>query len=290
MAICSICGEKLPDGGRTCSLCGSSVEEFTPAASKLSTTPSKVDVPKSIPPGGSYCPGCGKTYGADYVDTFCVCGTGLQKELKAPVEEPVIALVEEEPPGATVNEAAPIDVVQVVEEAPSAAVVEEVPPMAVVEEAPPMAVVEDAAAPAAPQAAAAATEEPASDPGMKVRSIKPSPGTPCLVLYGPDKKPLQYFALTKDAMLIGRLDVVAGTFPDIDLDEWFDRATIRRISRKHALILRTRATGAFTLRPLAGNTGTQLETQMLTPMQDYPLQPGSRIILGGVIRLKFEIA
>ena len=66
----------------------------------------------------------------------------------------------------------------------------------------------------------------------------PPPGTPCLVLYGPDKQPLQYFALTKDAMLIGRLDAVAGTFPDIDLDEWFDRATIRKISRQHALILR----------------------------------------------------
>jgi len=110
------------------------------------------------------------------------------------------------------------------------------------------------------------------------------------VLYGPDKTPLQYFALTKDAMLIGRLDAVAGNFPDIDLDEWFDRPTIRRISRQHALILRTRATGTFVLRPLAGNTGTQLEAQMVSPQQDYPLRPGHRIILGGVIRLKFEIA
>jgi hypothetical protein len=29
---------------------------------------------------------------------------------------------------------------------------------------------------------------------------------------------------------------------------------------------------------------------MLTPLQDYPLRPGHRIILGGVIRLKFEVA
>ena len=53
---------------------------------------------------------------------------------------------------------------------------------------------------------------------------------------------------------------------------------------------RSRATSTFALRPLLGNTGTQLETQMLQPTQDYPLRPGHRIILGGVIRLKFEIA
>ncbi len=125
---------------------------------------------------------------------------------------------------------------------------------------------------------------------VKLRAVKPPSGTPCLVLYGPDKLPLQYFALTKDAMLIGRLDAVAGNFPDIDLDAWFDRATIRKISRQHALILRTRASASFALRPLLGNTGTQLETQMVQPQHDYPLRPGHRIILGGVIRLKFEIA
>ena len=146
------------------------------------------------------------------------------------------------------------------------AVVEEEIPMAVVEEAPPMAIVEEAPPPA-PVAAVAAEETSAE---MKVRSKKPTPGTPCLVLYGPDKKPLQYFALTKDAMMIGRLDAVAGNFPDIDLDEWFDRPTIRRISRQHALILRTRATGTFALRPMTGNTGTQLEAQMLAPAARLP--------------------
>jgi hypothetical protein len=292
MADCSICGEKIPAGSRTCSVCGSSVDEFPAAATPPARTPtSKVVLPTELPPGGSYCPGCGKTYEADYADTFCVCGTGLLKELGASapaVEEPVVALLEEEAPMAVVEEEAPMAVVE--EEAPMA-VVEEEAPMAVVEEEAPMAVVEDAPvlAPVVAEAPAPAAEE-ANAPGMKVRSAKPSPGTPCLVLYGPDKKPLQYFPLTKDAMLIGRLDAVAGNFPDIDLDEWFDRPTIRRISRQHALILRTRATGSFALRPLTGNTGTQLESQMLAAAQDYPLQPGHRIILGGVIRLKFEIA
>ena len=120
--------------------------------------------------------------------------------------------------------------------------------------------------------------------------FKPEPGTPCLVLYGPDKQPLRYFALTKDATTIGRLDAVKGMFPDIDLDEFFDRTIVRKISRQHAISLRSRATSTFVLRPLAGNTGTQLEADLLEAMRDYPLRPGHRIILGGAIRLKFEVA
>jgi hypothetical protein len=137
-------------------------------------------------------------------------------------------------------------------------------------------------------------DEPIAEEGVRTEITatrsKPPSGTPCLVLYGPDKRPLHYFALDKDVTMIGRLDAVAGSFPEVDLDEWFDRATIRKISRQHALILRSRATGTFVLRPLVGNTGTQLETQMLTPTHDYPLRPGHRMILGGLIRLKFEIA
>ncbi len=152
--------------------------------------------------------------------------------------------------------------------------------------------------PVAPPPAPAAPSEPSEppiaavevpEPLMKVRADKPPPGTKCLVLFGPDKQPLQYFALTKDATLIGRLDAVAGVFPDIDLEEWLDRAFVRTISRQHALVLRSRATDTFLLRPLTGNTGTQLEADMLLPLKDYPLKPGHRVILGGSVRLKFEI-
>jgi hypothetical protein len=118
---------------------------------------------------------------------------------------------------------------------------------------------------------------------------KPAAGTHCLVLYGADRQPRHYFALVKDVTLIGRLDAAAGNFPDIDLDEWLDAATTRKISRQHALVLRSRASGSYSLRPLAGNTGTQLEAEMVLPMQDYVLQPGQRLILGGVARFKFEI-
>jgi pSer/pThr/pTyr-binding forkhead associated (FHA) protein len=109
------------------------------------------------------------------------------------------------------------------------------------------------------------------------------------VLYGPDRQVLRYFPLRKDATLIGRLDAPDGNFPDIDLDQWLEPATARRISRQHALVLRSRATGNYSLRPLPGNTGTQVEAEMVLPMNDYPLSPGLRLILGGVARFKFEV-
>jgi hypothetical protein len=264
MPDCSICGEKIREGSRTCSVCGSTADEFLPLVTVPIQPAPAVSLPKKLPPGGSYCPACAKVYGPEYEDVFCVCGTELVKELR--LEEPL----------------AEIPTARVLDEAP--------PPMAaILDEAPPSPL-----APLLPgergSGEEAHTTEDADASAVSLRVVKPSPGTPCLVLYGSDKSPVQYFALTKDAMLIGRLDAVAGVFPDIDLDEWFDRATIRRISRQHALILRTRANSTFVLRPLAGNTGTQLETQMVAPQQDYPLRPGHHIILGGAIRLKFEIA
>ncbi|MCS7046725.1 MAG: FHA domain-containing protein [Gemmataceae bacterium] len=120
--------------------------------------------------------------------------------------------------------------------------------------------------------------------------VRPPAGTPCLVLYGPDKQPLRYFPLTQDATLIGRLDPVAGVFPEIDVTQWLDSAVARKVSRQHALVLRTRSGGGFALRPLAGNTGTQIEADMVPPLADYPLKPGTRIILGGAVRIKFETA
>src|SRR4051812_20591405 len=120
--------------------------------------------------------------------------------------------------------------------------------------------------------------------------IKPPAGTPCIVLYGEDRNPREYFPLTKDVLAIGRLDAVAGDFPDIDLNEWLEPAEARKISRQHALVVRMRAKKEFLLRPLPGNTGTQIEADMVLPGQDYPLIPGVRFVLGGAARFKFEIA
>jgi hypothetical protein len=216
MPACAICGEALPDGARTCSVCGTSVPETLPLASIVEApAPAKRNsylAPAGLPSGGRFCPGCGKTYGPDYADSFCDCGVELQT----------------------------------------------------------------AVAPARPDAPAR--------PGPQ----RPAAGTRSLVLYGPDREPRAYFALNKDATLIGRLDAPAGNFPDIDLDEWLEPAQVRKISRQHALVLHSRATDQFSLRPLPGNTGTQIESEMVPPGVDYPLAAGQRFILGGVARFKFE--
>lgn len=134
------------------------------------------------------------------------------------------------------------------------------------------------------------SERPQAPTTVPAGPTRPAAGTPCLVLIGPDKRPAQYFSLTKDAVLIGRLDAVGGVFPEIDVTEWLEPAAARKVSRQHALVLRARSGGGFTVRPLAGNTGTQIEADMVAPLHDYPLQPGTRMILGGAVRFKFDIA
>jgi hypothetical protein len=230
MSTCAICGGNIPAGSRTCSVCGSSADEFFPAGTmlKMDAPAPPAAAPSALPEGGSYCPGCAAVYGPEHTDPYCKCGIELLR---------------------TLPEAVPL-----------APILDDVPLAPILDDAP------------------------------QADIAKPPPGTPCLLLYGLDKQPLKYFALEKDVVLIGRLDAVAANFPDIDLDEHFDRAVTRRISRQHALVVRNRATRTFALRPVPGNTGTQLETQMLQSAQDYPLRPGHRIILGGTVRLKFEVA
>jgi hypothetical protein len=142
----------------------------------------------------------------------------------------------------------------------------------------PPAIVEEAPPPEVP-----------AQPGVGHAPARPPAGTPCLVLYDAVKQPVQYFPLDKEAIQIGRLDAVAGHFPDIDVTQWLDASVARKISRRHALILRLRSTGTFFLRPLAGNTGTQIDADMVEALKDYPLEPGCRLVLGGAVRFKFEI-
>jgi hypothetical protein len=222
MTQCSVCGEALAPGSWTCALCGTTMPQpVADLAPPLKTIPSSLPQGELLAPDTRLCPGCGKTYGRDYTDTFCTCGMELFGAEQLP-----------------------------------AAIVEETP-----------------------------AEEADANQGM----IRPAAGTQCLVLYDAQKQPLHYFPLDKDALLIGRLDAVAGNFPDIDVTEWLEAAQARKVSRKHALVLRSRATGALLLRPLAGNTGTQVDSELLAPLSDCLLGPGRRIILGGAVRFKFEI-
>ncbi|MDB5387827.1 MAG: hypothetical protein JWM11_3473 [Planctomycetaceae bacterium] len=127
------------------------------------------------------------------------------------------------------------------------------------------------------------------DPIGPAKPVRPAPGTVCLVVYSEQKEPIHYCVIAKDVTLVGRSDPVRGDFPDLDLSELFDTSISKRISRKHVMILRSRTTGTYSLRPLGGNTGTQVEKELATQLQDYPLTSGTRLVLGGVVRLKFEV-
>ena len=112
----------------------------------------------------------------------------------------------------------------------------------------------------------------------------------CLVVYSETKPrlPLRYFPIAKDVLTIGRQDAVRGDFPDLDLSALVDEAASRKISRRHAEVLRARDSHTFALRPLPGNTGTQVGKELAVPGQTYPLTDGTPIILGGVVWMKFE--
>jgi FHA domain-containing protein len=166
------------------------------------------------PPGARICPSCGKVYGLDYADTFCVCGVEL-----SPASAGRVVL----------------------------------------------------------------------SPTIVVPRPRPPAGTPCLVLIGEDKQPVQYFPIDKDVTAVGRAEPLHGHFPDVDVSAWLEPETARKVSRRHALVLRQRQDNSFLLRPLAGNTGTQINQDMVAAMHDYPLLPGTRLILGGAVRLRFEV-
>src|SRR4051794_16338931 len=84
MSHCSICGEEIPDGSRTCSMCGTSVDDHLPMGNMVpESAPAVLLMPAELPPGGRYCPVCIRVYGPDYADSFCSCGTELLRELPA---------------------------------------------------------------------------------------------------------------------------------------------------------------------------------------------------------------
>lgn len=270
MSQCTVCGEPLSDGAKSCPVCGTTVAP-SPSASSAAGPEATVPFAGDIGPGSSsattyppteaasggerQCPECGKRYGADYADSFCDCGAEL---VPAESSSGPPASLDADDEDALVIDASEAERANDLLSPPTA--------------------VPDYGTHAASPANVFGSEP-----------SRPSAGTICLVVYSAEKKPIRYHALLADVTLIGRADPIRGDFPDIDLAELFDEETAKRVSRKHALILRSRQDGSYSLRPLAKNTGTQIEKEMATELVDYPLSDGTRLVLGGVVRLKFEV-
>lgn len=121
-------------------------------------------------------------------------------------------------------------------------------------------------------------------------TTRPAVGTVCLVVYSETKprQPIHYVPIKKDVLLIGREDAVRGDFPDLDLGSLLDESMAKKVSRRHAELLRARNAQSFVLRPLPGNTGTQVGKELASPGQNYPLTDGVPIVIGGVVWMKFE--
>jgi hypothetical protein len=259
MTVCTVCGEELPPDRKVCDICGTSVPASpSPSASRSGSGSNQSPPPvptagpqsASTPAGRRVCSLCHATYGPEHDDEFCHCGGEL---VAAPD-----ASIEPEQSGALKDSGAPGS---------------------------------DGVAPGSERTAgnAATPPVPASGPPVSAAEpVRPPAGTDCIVVYSEQKKPIHYCAIDKDVTIIGRSDPVRGDFPDLDLAEFFDPATARKISRKHAIILRLRDSHAYLIRPLGGNTGTQIDREMAEPLRDYPLTIGTRMILGGMVRLKFE--
>jgi hypothetical protein len=116
---------------------------------------------------------------------------------------------------------------------------------------------------------------------------EPAAGVARLVVYSAERQPIHTLLLDRDVTRIGRTDPIRGDFVELDVSKLFDAETARKVSRKHCLVLRSRETQTYVLRPLASNTGTQMGTELAAELTDYPLGDGTRIVLGGVVRIKF---
>ncbi len=151
---------------------------------------------------------------------------------------------------------------------------------------------------AAPESAAIPSSEPTPQPVTSPApegvgppgATRPVAGTVCLVLYSDTKprQPIRYFAINKDVLVIGRQDPVRGDFPDVDLGSLLDASLARKVSRRHAEVLRARDTQTYRLRPLPGNTGTQVGKELASAGEEYQLTDGTPIVLGGAVWMKFE--
>jgi len=266
MPTCTICGEELTPEQKVCDTCGTSVATSpTAAASFSSPPPLPPSAPRSAPPAppvtNDPAPPFNSVSGSNRACPLC------RTQYAADYQDEFCRC------GGELVAADSIQGMQTSTESLLAG---------------PFSPEVPAFAPPPPESPA--TSFPVSSPAAPSNQlVRPQPGTVCLVVYSEQKLPIHYCSITKDVTMIGRSDPVRGDFPDLDLSEMFDNSLSRKISRKHAMILRSRTTGNYSLRPLGGNTGTQVEKELAVALQDYPLTSGTRIVLGGIVRLKFEI-
>lgn len=92
------------------------------------------------------------------------------------------------------------------------------------------------------------------------------------------------FHVAEGSNLIGRWDVEAGAFPEIDLEDDDEEA---KVSRKHAVVLR--AGNSAELKDVGSLNGTFVnDGPRLDPGNTYPLKHGDTVVVGKTI-LRFEI-
>ncbi|OYT71456.1 MAG: hypothetical protein CFK52_08150 [Chloracidobacterium sp. CP2_5A] len=115
----------------------------------------------------------------------------------------------------------------------------------------------------------------AAQPGAGARGAGPRPAARLQVL-GAQGQVTAAYELTKESMLLGRMDPHTGNFPEIDLTP-HDFET--KVSRRHARLFQE--DGRFFIEDLSSVNGTFLNGAMrLTPKTPHPLQEGDELKLG----------
>lgn len=129
--------------------------------------------------------------------------------------------------------------------------------------------------------AASAAPLPASPPSVPVvASTQTAPSTASLTIER-NGQIGHRFAVTNPT-LIGKWDMDAGNFPEIDTT---NEDPDVYISRKHALI--EQQGGQWTIKDLGSTNGTALNRQKLTPQEPRPLSDGDELIVGRLF-LRFQ--
>ncbi len=93
MTKCDVCDAELQPEQKTCHVCGSNVEAVASSGPTGATTaplplplpplpksPELASPASTSPTGERECPACGQTFGEDFQDEFCPCGTELQPQ------------------------------------------------------------------------------------------------------------------------------------------------------------------------------------------------------------------